>query len=95
MEINFSGEVWYWRGPAPFFFVTIPDNESAKIKAISSMATYGWGVIPARVRIGETEFKTSLFPKDGKYIVPVKADVRKAEAIEVGDIVTINLEINF
>jgi hypothetical protein len=93
MKIQFSGQIWYWRGPAPFFFITIPQDDSLAIKGISGMVTYGWGVIPVRVRIGDTEFKTSLFPKDDRYIVPVKADVRKAEFIEEGDTVSVELEI--
>ena len=87
MHIEFSGEIWYWRGPSPFFFVTIPEEQSRDLKAISGMVTYGWGVIPVRIRIGRTEFTTSLFPKDGLYIVPIKASVRKVENLEQGDVV--------
>ena len=93
MNIEFTGKIWFWRGPAPWFFVTIPEEESRDIKAISNFVTYGWGVIPVRVRIGKKEFTTSLFPKDDRYLVPVKASVRKAENIEEGDEVTIRLEV--
>lgn len=93
MDLEFSAEVFYWRGPAPFFFATVPDEQSAAIKAVSAMVTYGWGVIPVQVKIGDTEYKTSLFPKNGKYLVPIKADVRKAEGIESGDSLTIQLRI--
>lgn len=93
MIIAFAGPIIYWRGPAPWFFVPVPDDESHEIEAISSLVTYGWGVIPVRVRIGSTEFTTSLFPKDGRYLVPIKASVRKAEHLEEGDLVEIELEI--
>ena len=93
MIIEFNGKIWFWKGPAPFFFVTIPAQQSREIKAISAIVTYGWGVIPVHVRIGETEFQTSLFPKDGRYLVPIKASVRKAENLEEGDKVTIRLEV--
>ncbi len=93
MHIEFSGKIWYWRGPAPFLFVTIPAKHSRAIKSISALVTYGWGVIPVHVRIGKTEFKTSLFPKDGLYLVPIKASVQKAEHLEEGDQVTIRLEV--
>ena len=73
--------------------MTIPAKPSRDIKAISSLVTYGWGVIPVHVRIGKTEWQTSLFPKDGRYLVPIKASVRKAEQLEDGDKVTIRLEI--
>jgi hypothetical protein len=93
MNLEFSGKIIFWRGPSPFFFVTIPAKQSAEIKAISKLATYGWGVIPVHVRIGNTEFTTSLFPKDGKYLVPIKASVRKAEGLEKGDHVAVRLEV--
>lgn len=93
MEFEFNGKIWFWRGPAPFFFVTMPEEQSHDLKAISGAVTYGWGVIPVRVQIGNTEWKTSLFPKDGLYLVPIKASVRKAENLKEGDEVTIRLEV--
>lgn len=93
MDIEFDGKIVYWRGPAPFFFVRIPEDFSRDVKAISNSVTYGWGVIPVKVQIGNTTFKTSLFPKDNLYLVPVKASVRKAEKLEEGDEVTVRLKI--
>lgn len=93
MHLEFTGEIWYWRGPAPWFFVTVPEEQSQDIKAISNLVTYGWGVIPVHVRIGRTEYTTSLFPKDGRYIVPIKVSVRRAEGLEQGDTVTVRLEV--
>ena len=91
MNIDFTGKIW--KGPAPWFFVTVPEEQSRDIQAISSLVTYGWGVIPVHVRIGKSEWKTSLFPKDGLYLVPIKANVRKAENLDEGDTVTLQLEI--
>ena len=93
MIIEFNGKIWFWKGPAPWFFVTVPAQPSRDLKAISGIVTYGWGVIPVHVRIGKTEFQTSLFPKDGLYLVPIKASVRKAENLEKGDKVTVRLEV--
>ncbi len=93
MNIEFNGKIFIWKGPAPWFFVTVPEKQSQDIKAISGFVTYGWGVIPVHVRIGKTEWTTSLFPKDGRYLVPIKANVRKAESLEEGDTVTIHLEV--
>jgi len=93
MHIEFESRIWYWRGPAPWFFVTVPDKQCNDLRAISGFVTYGWGMIPAKVRIGKTEWTTSLFPKDGSYIVPIKASVRKAEDLEEGDRVTVQLEV--
>ena len=93
MIIEFEGKIFYWRGPSPYLFVAVPDEPSGDIKAISTWVTYGWGVIPVSVRIGKTEWTTSLFPKDGRYLVPIKVLVQKAENIGVGDDVTVRLEI--
>ncbi len=93
MNIEFNGRIWFWKGPAPWFFVTVPAKQSRDLKAISGIVTYGWGVIPVHVQIGETEWQTSLFPKDGRYIVPIKASVRKAEKLAEGDKVTVRLEV--
>lgn len=93
MDFEFNGTIWYWRGPAPFYFVTVPAEQSREIKAVSSYVTYGWGVIPVDVEIGGTRWKTSLFPKDDLYLVPIKASVRKAERLEEGDDVTLRLEV--
>ena len=94
MFIEFNGEIWYWHGPAQFYFVTVPVEQCSGLKAISGFVTYGWGMIPADVRIGATGWKTSLFPKDGRYIVPIKASVRKVENLEIGDNVAVWLEVH-
>jgi hypothetical protein len=91
MDVDFAGEVFEWRGPAPYYYVAVPDDESADIKEASPLLTYGWGVIPARVVVGETEWTTSLFPKDGRYLVPLKDVVRRAEALEVGDVIEVSM----
>ncbi len=93
MNLEFRGEILFWHGPAPFYFVAVPEQQSLDLKAISSLVTYGWGVIPVHVQIGKTQWKTSLFPKDGRYLVPIKANVRKAEELEDGDSVTVRLEV--
>ena len=93
MRLAFEGEIWYWRGPSPYRFITVPEEECVALRAIAAVVSYGWGMIPVWVRIGRTEFKTSLFPKDGRYVVPVKDVVRNAERLAEGDIVSVELRI--
>ena len=93
MQLEFDGEIWFWKGPAPWYFVTVPAKQSSDLKEISGFVTYGWGMIPVHARIGKTEWQTSLFPKNGRYIVPIKASVRKAEKLEEGDQVSVRLEL--
>jgi hypothetical protein len=93
MDLEFTGKIFYWRGPAPYYYVAVPAEQSSEIKAVASLVTYGWGVIPVHAQIGETEWQTSLFPKNGLYLVPLKDMVRKAEELEFDDEVTVRLEI--
>jgi Domain of unknown function (DUF1905) len=93
VDLVFSGELWYWRGPAPFYFITVPGDESLVLRAVAADVTYGWGMIPVRVRIGRTDWATSLFPKDGRYVVPIKDAVRTAERLAEGDTVMVQLVI--
>ena len=93
MRLTFCGEIWYWRGPSPFHFVTVPKKEIEELHSISALVTYGWGVIPVSARVGTTTWGTSLFPKDGGYLVPIRSSVRTAEGLELGDIVGVTLNV--
>ena len=92
--LEFSGEIIHWRGPAPYHFVVAPEEQSAAIESVAPLVTYGWGVIPVRVRIGQTEFRTSLFPRGDMYLVPIKVAVRRAEGLELGDTVSVRLHLD-
>jgi hypothetical protein len=94
VELEFTGEVWFWRGPSPYHFVTVPEDESAELQETAALVTYGWGMIPVEARIGSTRWRTSLFPKSGGYVVPLKDLVRHAEGIDVGDTVTVRLAVS-
>lgn len=93
MNITVKGAIFEWRGPAPFLFVAIPDAPSQDIKAMAHLVTYGWGVIPVTARIGNTSWQTSLFPKNGRYLIPIKVVVQKAEQVGAGDVVEVEVHI--
>ncbi len=93
MDASFDGEVWFWRGPAPWHFLTVPPEICEALAARAGLVSYGWGMIPVTARIGRTTWTTSLFPKDGRYLVPVRTSVRSAEGIELGDTVTVHLHV--
>ena len=92
MKLSFTATTFEWRGPAPFIFARVPDEQAQQIKEISKMLTYGWGVIPATVTIGATTITTSLFPKDGGYLVPIKNALRLPEKIKLGSVVDVTLD---
>ncbi|WP_341956601.1 DUF1905 domain-containing protein [Microbacterium sp. LWH13-1.2] len=94
MQLRFSGAIWFWRGPAPFHFVTVPPTESEMIGDVASVVTYGWGMIPASVTIGSTTVTTALWPKDGGYIVPIKKVLQDREGVTIDDVVDLTLDID-
>jgi hypothetical protein len=93
MDLDFAGRVIEWRGPSPFYFVPVPAEESANIREVAAIATYGWGVIPVQARVGDVAFTTSLFPKDGGYLLPLKDAVRRPQGLSAGYDVDVELTV--
>ncbi len=94
LELDFRGALTHWRGPPPYHFVAVPERQCARVAAAASSVTYGWGMIPVTGRIGASTFTTSLWPKDGGYLLPVKDAVRRAEDLQLGDLLQVHLEIS-
>jgi hypothetical protein len=93
VELEFSGDVFEWRGPAPYVFIRVTDEVAAALDDVAPMVSYGWGMIPADVTIGDTTWYTALWPKDGSYVVPLKVWVRRDEAIELGQHLDVRLTL--
>ena len=93
MEFEFTDKIFFWRGPSPYLFVTMPEQQSRELKEIATLVTYGWGVIPVIARIRDTEWTTSLFPKQGRYLVPIRVTVQRAENVGEGDTVTVRVKV--
>ena len=94
LEISFAGKVIHWRGPAPFHFVAIPNDQVGEVRWAARIASYGWGCVPVEASIGELPFRTALFPKDGGYMLPLKVEVREKLGLELGDKVAITMRID-
>src|SRR6201987_3011813 len=93
MEWAFTGEVIDGRVPAPYLFVAMTAQDSEDLKEEARGLIY-WGQVPVHVTIGETQFTTALFPRDGRYLVPVKVAVQRAEAIGEGAIFEVAVRLN-
>jgi Domain of unknown function (DUF1905) len=93
MEFEFEGAVWEWRGPSPYHFVGVPPDCVDIVRQLASAATYGWGMVPVEVRLGRSRWRTSLFPKDGGYVLPLRDSVRNKEGIALDDVVQIRLVV--
>lgn len=96
LQYNIREKIWVYKGKGTWYFVTLPEAESAQIKFLNSSFKRGWGSVPVEVTIGQTSWKTSIFPesKTKCYILPIKADVRKKENIKADDLVDITLMLN-
>jgi hypothetical protein len=92
-EFTTSGELFEWRGPAPFYFVKVDPKTSALIKQRASAYTYGWGVVYIHGHIRDEDFQTSLIPKQEIYYIPVKDVIRKTLGLQVDDEVIINFNL--
>ena len=93
MDTTFRAELFQWRGPAPFHWLPLPADVCDHVRAKAAGATYGWGAVPVLVRIGRTEWETSLLPRDGGYLLPVKQQVRVQECVEDGDTVAVAMSV--
>ena len=91
--LSFEAEVIYWRGPSPFFYAPLPSAPAEEIRRVAKFVTYGWGVIPVEATISEVTFTTSLFPKDGTYLLPLKAAVRRRLDVTAGDVVAVEMTL--
>ena len=93
MQFTFDAEVIHWRGPAPFFYAPLPDGAAEQIRNAARLVSYGWGVIPVEASVGGVRFTTSLFPKDGTYLLPLKDAVRRPTGITAGDVVHVEMVV--
>ncbi|MGR4889575.1 DUF1905 domain-containing protein [Sphingopyxis sp. LARHCG72] len=91
--IAFEAAIIEWRGPAPFLFARVPDEHVGAIRYAAMTESYGWGVVPVVARVGNSEFATSLFPRDGSYLLPIKVAVQKAERVGLGDKVMVRMRV--
>jgi hypothetical protein len=67
-------------------------SDSEDVKELAKGVAY-WGQVPVIVTIGKTEFRTAMWPKDGRYLVPIKVAVQRAENISIGRRVRVRLRI--
>jgi hypothetical protein len=93
VRFAFEAEVIHWRGPSPYFYAPVPAEQADELRAAARAATYGWGVVPVEATIGGVTFTTSLFPKDGTYLLPLKDAVRRQANVTAGDVVAVEMTV--
>lgn len=99
-SFTITSEVWLWKptslpSGAGWHFLTIDGQTAAEIRFAALGRTGGFGSIKVEARIGGTSWKTSIFPQrdSGGFILPIKADVRKREALGAGDVATVEIRV--
>ena len=93
IDIGFDGIVVEWRGPAPYVFVAIPDEQVGEVRWAAREASYGWGCVPIEAELRGERFTTSLFPREGGYLLPLKVAVRTAAQVALGDTVAVRTRV--
>lgn len=90
---TFPAELWL-HSAGKWVFASVPEDESDEIRDIVPNPR-GFGSVRVGVQIGDTSWKTSVFPssESGTFVLPIKKAVRTAENIDVGDETTIELTI--
>lgn len=94
-RITFEAALWRYQGAqAAWFFVTLPKAAGDELHFRGRRRKAAWGSIPVGVTVGATLWKTSVFPdrKTGSFLLPIKADVRRAESLIEGEAVSVELE---
>ena len=84
------GKVFLYPGDSPWHFVYVSKDISQKIRDIKKLKK-GSAFVRVKATLGKTSWVTTLFPtKDGPYLLAIKADVRRKEAIDEGDAVSVS-----
>lgn len=98
-RFDFASELWRWQAAegTAWFFVTLPLEVSEEIREAQAIIgpRPGFGSVKVEVAIGNTTWRTSVFPdkSSGCYFLPVKKAVRTAEDLEVDDMVSVGLRL--
>ena len=90
---RFESTIIYWRGPSPFFYAPLPQDLADEVQRMARSVTYGWGMIPVDATIKNVTWYTALFPKDGTYLLPIKAAVRRKADVTVGDMIAVAMTL--
>lgn len=95
MGESFRAPLWAAQSTGSWVFVTLPEANSEAIRSVPRPPTPGFGSLRVCATVGNTTWSTSIFPdaKSGCYVLPVKKAVRSAEAVGVGDIVEVTVEV--
>ena len=91
-----KARVWLYPGEsAAWHFVNIDKQVSAELKERLGSKARGFGSLRVVVKLGKTEWKTSIFPdkRSLTYLLPLKAEVRRKERVDEGDVIQFSITL--
>ena len=95
MSYAFEAPLWLWeaRRTDAWTFVSLPTELADEVLDLVGDRARGFGSVRVEVTVGGTVWRTSIFPSSDTYVLPVKKAVRRAESLEVGDPVRVQLTL--
>jgi hypothetical protein len=86
IKYEFTAKPWQHTGPAAWYFVSLPNEMAKEIRSVLKSEEEGWGRLTATAKIGNSEWKTALWfdTKANTYLLPLKAEIRRVENLEIG-----------
>jgi len=91
----FAAPLWVHPGEGAWHFLTVPQDICTEIAERTSSNRQSFGSVRVVARVGETAWRTSLFPdaKTGTYLLPVKKGIRVAAQLRAGDLIEVEVEV--
>ena len=98
--VRHRGPLWRWTGSngVAWHFVTIDGDAGEQLSAAEAMRRLelgrprGFRSLKVTASVGTSEWSTSCFPDKARgWLLPIKAQIRKAEGLAEGDDVTLVL----
>lgn len=90
IRYEFNAKPWLYDGPSAWHFISLPFDIATEIRENLKSEEEGWGRLKVIAKIGETDWRTAIWfdTKLKTYLLPLKAEIRKLEHIEVGKPIT-------
>jgi hypothetical protein len=85
IKYEFASKLWQYQGKGAWHFVTLPRELSNEIRENLKWQEEGWGRLKVMAKIGGSEWRTAIWfdTKCSDYLLPIKAEIRKKENLEI------------
>lgn len=93
IKYQFSTKIWQHSAPGGWYFVSLPVELCNEIREKLKCQEEGWGRLKAIAKIGNSEWNTAIWfdTKHITYLIPIKAEIRRKEKIELNQMLEISI----